>query len=296
MGSRPSSFKKGGGFLNGVDGVITAYRFTDEFNGEAFKEGKDPKTKKERFHSLFCEVSVRVDGADEDVTQHLFAGGYDDFVISDDGLTLTAPDDGECTIGGNTGAAKFFGSLVVAGFPEDNFSDDPNSVNFEPAVGTRVKFVQRKDEESTRKLGKRKDKKTGKEYDRTDLVVDTVYELPGAAAPATKGKTTAKPAAGKTKPAAAPTVDIDGLSAQTVVEIAVRAGKPVAKSKFSMESLKSPVLKAGDGQKNREAIRKHIMDDDFLTGLSEGEGVEYEGTAYNVGYNASKGIVTVTEA
>jgi hypothetical protein len=298
MGSRPSSFKKGGGFLNGVDGVITGYRFTDEFNGESFVPGKDPKTKKERFHSLFCEVSVRVDGADEDVNQHLFSGGYDDFEISEDGLTLTAPDGGECTLGQNTGTAKFFGSLVAANFPEENFSDDPNSVNFEPAVGTRVRFVQRKDEESTRKLGKRKDKKTGKEYDRTDLVVDQVYELPGAPV-AAAAKTAVKPngkVAGKAAKAPAVPTDIDALGAQTVVEIALRAGKPVAKSKFSMESLKSAVLKTAEAKDHREAVRKRIFEDDFLTALADGDGVEYEGTAYNIGFNKAKGIVTVTEA
>jgi hypothetical protein len=293
MGSRPSQFKKGGGFLNGVDGVITGYRFTDEFNGKAFEGGKDPKTKKEKFHSLFCEVSVRVDGADEDVTQHLFAGGYDDFEVSEDGLTLTNPAGGECNIGGNTSTAKFFGSLVAAGFPEDNFSDDPDSVNFEPAIGARVKFVQRKDEESTRKLGKRKDKKTGKEYDRTDLVIDAVYEVgaaPVAAAPA-KGKP-----AGKAKTPAAPAVDVDSLATATVIEIVLKEGKPTSTQKFSMESLKTPTLKSAEAKPFATAIRKRILEAEFLQGLSDGDAIEHDGSSYNVGYNKAKGIVTVTEA
>ncbi len=293
MGSRVSQFKQGGGFLNGVDGVITGYRFTDEFNGKAYDATPDKKTKEAPFHTLFCEVSVRVDGADEDVNQHLFCGGYDDFEISEDGLTLTKPDGTECNIGAKTGTALFFGSLMNNGFPEDRFSDDPNSVNFEPAIGARVRFVQRKNEESTRKLGKRKDKKTGKEYDRTDLVVDTVYELPSeaAAAPAAaKGKTV------KTVAAKTPAVDIDGLSSQAVVEIVTRLGKPTGVKQFSMESLKSPVLKTAEAKPHVTAIRKRVMESEFLTGLSEGDGVEYEGTLYNVGFNASKGIVTVTEA
>ena len=39
-GARPSSFKKGGGFLDGVDLTIVDYQFTDEFNGQPFKPGK----------------------------------------------------------------------------------------------------------------------------------------------------------------------------------------------------------------------------------------------------------------
>lgn len=291
MGSRPSQFKKGGGFLNGVDGVITGYRFTDEFNGTAYSAKPDPKTKQVPFHSLFCEVSVRVDGAEEDVNQHLFAGGFDDFEISEDGLTLTAPDGGECNIGEKTGTAIFFASVCAGGFPDDRLSDDPNTVNFEPIIGSRVKFVQRKNEELTRKRGKRKDKKTGKEYDRTDLVVDTVYELPNDAPVAAKGKPTVK---GKVQ--AAPAIDIDTLAGQTVVEIVTRLGKPTEKSKFTMESLKSSVLKTAEAKPHVTAVRKRVLDAEFLASLAEGDGVELDGVAYNVGYNTSKGVVTVTEA
>ena len=117
MGARPSSFKKSGGFLNGVDGVISGYQFTDEFNGVAFVAGKDPKTKKERFHSLYTVLSVRVDGADEDVTTTLFTGGADDFEVTDDGHTLSPIEEGR-ELGANTPFAKLVVSLVEAGFPE----------------------------------------------------------------------------------------------------------------------------------------------------------------------------------
>jgi hypothetical protein len=291
MGSRPSQFKRGGGFLNGVDGVITGYRFTDEFNGVAFVPGKKAGSKDEKFHTLFCEVSVRVDGATEDVNQHLFVGGYDDYEISEDGLTLTDPSGGECNIGEKTGAAIFFKSVVDGGFPEDRLSDDPNTVNFEPIIGSRVKFVQRKDEESTRKLGKRLDKKTGKSYDRTNLVVDTVYETPDAAP-----KAAAKAAPAKGKAAAPAVIDIDSIAGQAVVEIVTRLGKPTEIKAFTMESLKSSVLKTAEAKPHVTAIRKRIMEAEFLTSLAEAEGVEYEGVAYLVGFNPAKKLVTVTEA
>jgi hypothetical protein len=286
MGSRVSQFKKGGGFLNGVDGVITGYKFTDEFNGKEFD------AKSGAFHSLYCAVSVRVDSAEEDVTQHLFAGGADDYEISEDGLTLTDPAGGTCSIGGKTGTALFFGSLQQNGFPEDRFSDDPGSVNFEPAIGARVRFTQRKNEEATKKKGQRVDKKTGQKYDRTDLVIDTVYELPEevSAAPAPKAK--AKVAAS----AKAPALDLDALCAQAVVEIVTRMGKPTLVKDFSLQAMKSDVLKTSEAKPHATAIRKRIMDSAFLKSLSEGEAIEYAGIEYNVGFNPTKLLVTATAA
>src|SRR5213593_1624882 len=88
MGARPSSFKKGGGFLNNVDGTFKGYQFTDEFNGEPFNPKAKGKDGKPRFHSLYFVPSVRVDGADEDVTTTMFVGGFDDWNVSNDGLTI----------------------------------------------------------------------------------------------------------------------------------------------------------------------------------------------------------------
>ena len=264
MGARPSSFRKGGGFLNGVDAVITGYQFTDEFNGEPFRPGKDPKTKKERFHALYYVLSARVDGADEDVTTTLFVGGADDWEVSEDGYVISPTEDGR-QLGGGTSFAKLLNSLVQPldgnpGFPEDRLPDE--EFDFRPIIGTRVRFVQRKDEEATKKLGKRKGK-DGKEYDRQDLLVETVYELPTvesksngkAAKPTGKGK-------GKGVVAAleAPEASLEDLAKETLLEILADAkdGK-IVKNKLSME-----VLKRLMKHPNREDVRTLVFSDDFL--------------------------------
>lgn len=296
MGARPSQFKKGGGFLNNVDGVIADYVFTDEFNGEPFRAGKDPKTKKEKFHSLYFLLSGRADGADENVSTSLFAGGADDFNISEDGKTIwdaayeteeeaiaaEAEKPGSTrSLGAGTALGKFITSLVQAGFPETSLPED--RINFEPIVSTRVRFVQKKDEESTKKLGKRKDAKTGKEYDRQDLLVDQVYDLPGAEAPAAVATPAKKVGVGKTPPtsqakplggakagakgkAAAPAaVDIDALTTTTLTAILAEERDAetgigsIQKSKLSMR-----VLKALMKDPNRDDVRKRIFEDAFL--------------------------------
>lgn len=263
MSSRPSAFKKGGGFLNGVDGVISNYEFTDFFNGKPFVAGRNPTTKKEKFHTLYVRLSVRVDGADEDTTTTLFAGGYDDFEISEDGHTLTPVEDGR-ELGANTSWAKFITSLVEAGFPEANLPED--AIDFSSIIGTRARFVQRVDADTTKKLGKRKDPKTGKEYDRQDLIIDQVYDLPGKGAAAKSAKTA--PAKGKaTKPAVVEEAgeDIQELSSATLLAILEKNDGTMVKSKLSL-----PILKElGTKHPQREAVRTYLADDANLAELAE---------------------------
>ena len=281
MGARPSTFRAGGGgFLNNVDGVIAGCRFTDEFNGEPFVAGKKPGTQDAKFHSLFLELSARLDGADEDITQNLFAGNADDFEF-EDGPTLTAADGGECSIGQNTPAGKFIASLVEKGFPEANLSDDPNSINFDPIIGTRVRFTQEvvvgKDGKPRKRIAK-KGKFKGREFDDTTTVVGQVYELPGKAG---KG---AKTATGK-KAAAAPVEEedagesVEALAGSTLIDI-VRANK----GKMETKKLSMAVLQKLMKHPQREDVRKLFKSDEFLE------------TEDGWDYNAKKGVVTVDEA
>lgn len=285
MGARPSTYRKGGGgFLNGVDGVIVGYRWTDQFNGEDFVPGKKPGTKEDKFHSLFMELTARADGADEDVTQNLFAGNYDDFVISKDELTLTSEDDGECSIGLNTAAGKFLASLVEAGFSESKFDEDPNSVNVEPMNGTRVRFGQAvvlgKDGKPRKRIAK-KGKFKGREFDDTTTVIEQVYPAEKAA----KGGKTAEPVkAGKKtskKEEAEEEDDVETLATNFLLKIVAANKGKMAKAKLSMQLLKEE--NGMSKHPEREAIRKLIKSDDFLE------------TENGWAYDAKKEIITVEE-
>jgi len=281
VGARPSTFRKGGGgFLNNVDGVIAGYRFTDEFNGEAFVPGK--VNGKDKFHSLFMEISIRLDNATEDEMQNLFAGNYEDYEVSDDGLTLAAAGGGECSIGLNTPAGKFITSLVEKGFPEANLSDDEESINFEPVLGTRVRFVQEvvigKDGKPRKRIAK-KGKFKGREFDDTTTVIGQVYDLPGKA-----GKKGAAATSGKKGKAADADEDddsdeaIETLASETLVDI-VKANK----GKMAKEKLSMAILQKLMKHPSREAVRKLLKSDDFLEKENGWD------------YNAKKGVVTVED-
>lgn len=287
MGARPSSFRKSGGFLNGVDCTIMDYQFTDSFNGEAFKPGRDPKTKKEKFHSLYFVPEFRADGADENVNTTLFVGGADDFEISEDGHTLT-PVDGEKNISANVSFAKFISSMCKAGFPETLLPED--ELDFSAIIGTRLRTVQVTNVEDTKKLGKRKGK-DGREYDRQDLLVDMVYDLPstkslvatkatGKPAPKTVTKVVNGRPNGK---AVEEPIDIKELSIQAINEMVTRNKKPMAKAKFSMATLTTPLLK---GNPAREDVRQYIFDDDNLQELADEGVIQFSRDEQMVGTDA----------
>lgn len=298
MGARPSQFRKGGGRLNGVDLVITGIEFTGDelvytkgesgFSRQEFTPGKVKKADgglKDKFHTLNALVSMRVDGATEDTIEPMFAGGADDFAISDDGQTIwdAAYDTPEAaaeaeedpankvkSLGANTKFANFISSLVEAGFPETNLPED--RINYEAIIGTRVKVVQRED--PAMKGKKRLDKATKKEYAYTFTAVDDVLALPDAdEAPATpaaktapKGKTAAAPAVpapGKKgvkapPPAAEPDLDLDGETTLALVE-AVAAKSPTKTGDLSMWVLKNRMK-----HPLREEMRARIIDKTFL--------------------------------
>lgn len=298
MGARPSSFKKGGGRLNNVAATIMGIEFTGDelvytkgesgFSRQEFTPGKVKTAEgklKDKFHTLNALVSLRVDGATENSIEPMFAGGAEDFAISDDGLTIwdAAYDTPEAAaeaaedpankvkeLGANTKFANFITSLCEAGFPETNLPED--RICYEAIVGTRVQLIQRED--PAMKGKKRIDKATKKEYPYTFTAVDDVLALPEAAeapaAPAAKAaakaapKTAAKPAAGKTKvaaPVAEPEPEESDLDAETTVALMDALGQ---KSPQKVGDLSMWVLKNRMKHPQREAIRSRIVDKAFL--------------------------------
>ncbi len=267
MGARPSSFKKGGGgYLNEVDATIVGYTFEA---GESVEVKKGPR-KGEEFAPLVLIPEFQVDGEDDVKTARLLLGdanGYGD--ITDNGQVVQTPDgqsiSAKCEVG------IFIGSLVDGGFPEDLFSDDPDSIDFRPMIGTRVRLVQEVNADKTKRQGKQKGK-DGKEYDRRDLKVATVHSLPEAkAAPAKAGK-----AAPKGKAAKAVSIDAEAAAVLKTILNAAPDNK-ILKTKLSMA-----VLRTAKGD-NKEAVRTFLFDDDNLAAI---EGVDYD---------AKKGLISLAE-
>lgn len=258
-GSRPSTYKRGGGFLDGVDVTIQDYQFTDEFAGTPWKAGKinsfDGKGKIDKPHSLNVFLSVRVDGAEADTTVTLKAAKeYDDWTVSEDGYTVTPTDDSQ-GFSGSTAWGKLISSLVQPteggdGFPEDRLPED--TFNYQPIIGTRLRLVQLTDAERTLKFGRKKNKAGVASWDRKDLLVSVVYDLPTVA-----GKSNGK-AAKPTAKAAKGGVDVKALADETIVKLVTKAGGSLLLSKVSMA-----VLKGLTGNASMEAVRTILTNEDY---------------------------------
>lgn len=271
-GARPTGFKKAGGFLNNVDGTWTDYVFTSEApGGGKRKKGND-------FTPLFARITIQVDGADDPVSTSLFAGSADDFEISEDGKSVTPVTEG-MGLRGETALAIFIESLIDAGFPEnlteEFYTDSPEfAANYEAALGTRVRLVQVTNEEVTKKLGKKKDPKTGREYERKDLKVQTVLALPGTAAKTTSKVTAAKSGKTSGKVNGKQEVDVTALSDETLLSILHDSDGSVRKGSLI------PLIAKKLGVKHpyREEVRRMIYSDDYLNDATERGIIAYDQT------------------
>lgn len=292
---RQAAFKVGGGFLNGVDGVIVNYVFTDEFNGKAFEAGRDAKGK-DKFHSLYAALTVRVDGATEDTPTTLFVGDADKFEITDDGHTITPVEDGY-RMGGSTSFSKLITSWEKAAETgAENDAYDEGTYNYEGIIGSRCRFEQQNYSPAelarlkaagkpTERVGKVGTPSAGKKFPLQDLVVTQVYELAQAAKAAPKAAGKAK--AGKAAPvAAAAEVDIVGLSGIALAEIVKKAGGKIDLGKIGVQVLLAPSLK---GNAAKSDVREFLSDAGNIAAITQ-DGV------LGLEFNSKTGIVNAATA
>lgn len=256
MSFRGAIKKVGGGFWSNVDGELTGYKF------ETFDSKKG-----ETFVSFVPEVQV--DGAEAPDSRSLMLGYADRFEISEDGRTLTAADGGPVNIPPDLPAGLFFDSLVEAGqhLNIENILPDLEGgqpLNVEGLIGTRFRLGQKVNVEYTARKGKQKGK-DGKEYDRKDSVVLAVYSLPGV----TAAKTTATKGGPKL---VAGTNEVRDKADEAIIALcqaAAKADKKNATGRIPTSKLSVGVLKQLAGDKLKDAVRKLVNDEAYLTGGTE---------------------------
>lgn len=271
---RPTQFKRGGGgFLNGVEALITGYSFVV---GETSKIKKGDR-KGQDFTPITLVPTFRLDGADEDVSQRLLVGGADNFEgVDEDGLNLNI---GEGRIGASTEAAIFIESLCNPtgggeGFPADRFDEDETIWNLEPMIGTRVRLVQITNAEKTKRQGPQVNATTGKSYDRKDLKVESVLELPGVA-----GKAKAAPKAavkGAKAPKAADVTELAHDTVRAIMEANTDKDDNVLPLPFAKLKMKvfGTFGSAHPQKDQRDAVLKYLGDSTNLVGI---DGITYDG-------------------
>lgn len=271
MGFR-SGLKGGGGLFSG-DGTLRQFVFSAIAPGDK-KAGK----------WAYVVLAFQPDGSEKINTQHLFLGGVDQYEFEEGGTEATSVNDKtggakeKSTIGKKTPSGLFFRTLYEAG---DKASIDFDTVlpdldggealDFSALNGVRVALAQEVDVKATKELGKRKGS-DGNEYDRTNTVVETVYELAGAASAKGAGKSAAKGKAGK----AEDTTVRDAADA-VVLQLIADAKKADKKnktgetptSKFKMAVLRNAEIdKAIKGD-----VTKLLADENYLTDASAERGV-----------------------
>lgn len=240
----------------GQTGTITDYSFD-------IKEWESKKKGVGTYSTLSYNFKFKVDGADEPVERFLNAGFvYEGTTISDDGRTLENDDVDGGIIQEDTEFARFVGSLIEKGFDESQL--DESGRNFEALIGQRLQLVNWTDDEATKKFGKRKSKKDGKEYNRTETRVAQVYEKEEVKA--TKGKaakSTSKPTS-KT-PKQEEVEEVDTAQADEVITelVSDAKGNVIPRTGISAQVVRY-ALKKRLSTDVRDQLRATLMDVEYL--------------------------------
>ena len=252
----------GGGYLNGVSGVIKSITFKAGNSGVAEKSGKS-------WTKYSGVITVLADGAENEVPQFADAGFLrGDQTISADNRTIEGDD--AYFLSGNENP---FGRFIVSLFegegnrlPESLWEATNGGRNYDALAGVRVTFQRVRDEEATKRMGKRKDPKTGKEYDRDYLLVSEVLAAP---APAAKGAKAAVKGAAKGAVKAAPAVaSTDAADAALLSILGGTADNTLERSKVSGAVVRYALAQKLE-QADREAIRKTLQDDAYIADAAD---------------------------
>lgn len=271
-----SLFKKsGGGYLNGVNGVIAAQTWESKEWGEG--DGA--------YTTLTAKLMVLPDGATEAVAQFLPAGFiYEDHSISKDEETVEGGEG--LVVSENSEFATFVRSLINSGFDESKF--DESGRNFQAMVGYRVTFAKELNkarqmaagkkklgkaksatatEEDIMKAGRRQDKNDKTKFYNHDMLVVTAVLGEAEAAPAKGAKKGAKaaPVAAKSKAKAKEVEEENYTRADNVLIELLADAKGNVIPKGSISSLIVRKALAEDMEtEERDSLRKLLSDDEYL--------------------------------
>jgi hypothetical protein len=248
-------FRTGGGFLNGVAGTITGVR--------TFAEA----SKSSEFSKLMVQLSIRQDGADVDVSPWPFFAGSAEGCTFNDGPSFESDND-DFRLGGKTDWSGFLIPMLALS-PE--LEDRLTPTDYSGLIGVRCQFVQETDVEKTKQFGKQKGKE-GKEYDRKNLRVESVLDLPTVKA---KTNGAAKVPA---KGAKAKGADVSGLAAETVVSILTDNDGTLAFPKLKMKVFGAFGAKHPQ-RDQRDAVLAYLGDSTNIAGL---DGVEFDGKTQTI--------------
>lgn len=252
-----------GGFLNGVAGTVQGYALEQKTGviGKGDRKG-------EEYRKFSLKLNVLPDGGK--VAEQYLDGGflYDDNEVSDDKQSIEGKN--QFILDGKTELGKFIISLIEGDgnrLPEEALGD---LRSFAFLNGIRLKFARVRDEEETKRRGKKKDKKTGKEYDRDQLLCAEVLAVgtgkPAAGAKKAAGK--AAPAAKVTAKPAAAAVDTDAADAALTTIL-----KGVADNQIEVTKIGGAVVRYALANKldaaTRDALRKTLADQAYLTDAAD---------------------------
>lgn len=262
MSLSPSTYKTGGGGL--YDDVVIEIKdivYTNEFPSENYNAPEGVE------NPLFARLTIRVDGAEEDITDNIYLGNAasNNFEPSEDGKDLVPAGEG-VQLSDKSKWAIFVGTAIAAGVP-DVWSDNADSYDVTSLVGYRF-HVKRLPTNS----GFKRQGRNGREYEDTAINVTRVVSAPGEGG---KGKGKGKAAAAaapKGKAKAAPVEEAadeggDDLEVQTIdmLNALLKENKgKIQKSQITLLVTKA-ATKAKLDAATREAVRKRMFSDDFLS-------------------------------